>query len=427
MSPVELGPEDPLVLELDRPVDAWAGPTGLLGLPDHAASTTEVPERFVLRPVTRWPIGRLEVGLGPGWFDLEGRPLESRTGTVAVTVLGAPPRPPVELRAPLSPLAPRNLRWLVVHAPDATSFRHRWGAAQVAAQSGPERRIAVPPQAADSFALSVDGSTLAVDLGAEPDLEPPELGPPSLAWSGAGVELSFEVDEPVWVEARLDGRALPVARPLVHTGRLLLTVPVEGPGLLEGQVADLSGNEVRLGPIELVPGPRIQVELTEILATPLRDWGDSEPAGLPFDGSPGHGSVTPSDEWVELVNRGEALDLSAVRFELHTVDGTPAVTVLPGAPGAYFGSGGSWTRWRPGEALVVRPRGAMSSQELTISIRSGTATLDEVRVGESGVHPGGSPPDAVHEALAKTERGWRWCRPTPGDPRPPLECARAGP
>jgi len=427
VSPAELGPEDALVLELDRAVDAWAGQGGVTGLPAHAASTTDSPARFILRPATRWPVGRMELGLGPGWFDLDGRPLLSQSATVAVTVIGAPARPRVELRAPITPSAPRNLRWVVVHAPEDARLRHAWGLAEVAARVGPERRIAVPHQASEAFALSVGGSTVSVALEAPPDLEAPELGAPSLAWSAAGVELSWIVNEPVWVEARLDGRALPATRPLVHAGRVALTVPVEGPAVLDGQVTDLSGNEVRLGPLELVPGPVLRVELTELVASPLRDWGDSEPSGLPFDGSPGHGAVTPTDEWVELVNRGDELDLSAVSLELHTVDGTPAVTVLPGAPGAFFGSGGSWARWRPGEALVIRPRGAMSSQDLQLRVQSGSAILDTLPIGEAGVHPGGSPPDAVHEALAKTEGGWRWCRPTPGDPRPPLECVEAGP
>ena len=40
-------------------------------------------------------------------------------------------------------------------------------------------------------------------------------------------------------------------------------------------------------------------------------------------------------------------------------------------------------------------------------------------MGRGADHPGGGPPDLIREALARSPDGrWRWCRPTPGDPRP---------
>ncbi|MEM6369811.1 MAG: hypothetical protein AAF851_16055 [Myxococcota bacterium] len=427
LSPEALGPRDALLLELDQAVDGWAGPSGLQGLDDYAVSTTEYPNRFLLRPIDRWPLGRLELRLGTGWFDEEGRPLLSRSSTRAVTVFDEASPPSVQLRAPLAARAPTNLRWLVLNAPAAEALHHSWGRAQVAARSGSELRVEIPAQAAGRFDLSVDGSTVSLELTAPPDLEPPELGPLELHWSARGAVLAWTVNEPVWIEARLDASVLPVGAPLVWVGRGQLELPIRRPSEFELRIVDLSGNRSTTGPLTLVPGPRLDLAITELVATPLRDWGDSEPAGLPYDASPGYGAVTSTDEWVELVNLGDELDLSALRIEVEAVDGTPAVTVLPGAPGAYFGSGGSWARWQSGEALVLRLRGAMSSQELELRVRSGATLLDAVTLGEPGQHPGGSPPDPVHEAIARTEAGWRWCRPTPGDPRPSLECVSAGP
>ncbi len=195
---------------------------------------------------------------------------------------------------------------------------------------------------------------------------------------------------------------------------------------LHFEVEDLARN--RAPPIEvpLVTPPAIAVAITEIVASPLRDWNDSEGGAVPFDPVPGVGTVSEADEWVELVNRSQsAIDLTTSGIELRTIDATPNVTVLAGAPALYFGDGGSLTSWWPGEALVVRARGAMSSRGLTVEVAAGDQRLDRVVLGEqSGAdHPGGSPPNVRYESVARTPSGgFAWCVPTPGDPRPATEC-----
>ncbi len=160
-----------------------------------------------------------------------------------------------------------------------------------------------------------------------------------------------------------------------------------------------------------------EVRITEIVAAPLRDWSDAE--GVPFDAWPGLGAVNDNDEWVEIVNlSSRSVDLLKADLELHALDTSPSVTPVDAAPGLFFASEGSVRDWRPGEALVVRPRGSLSQRELRLELYGSGQLLHVVQLGASGAadHVGGSPPDAVHEAIARDAQGeWSWCVPTPGD------------
>ncbi|MEL7371022.1 MAG: hypothetical protein AAFN74_19030, partial [Myxococcota bacterium] len=177
---------------------------------------------------------------------------------------------------------------------------------------------------------------------------------------------------------------------------------------------------------QLIGPATVQVSLTEIVSTPRSDWGDSEPRGRPFDSSPGRGTVSSADEWIEMVNTSEQpIDIEAVGLRLRTIDQTPSETLVDLAPALNFGDGGTVNVWRPGEALVVRARGEMSRAPLVVEVWAGALLLDRVVLGDTADadHPGGSPPDLVREAVAKDVNGrWRWCRPSPGDPGPNLSC-----
>ena len=56
-----------------------------------------------------------------------------------------------------------------------------------------------------------------------------------------------------------------------------------------------------------------QIVINEIVTDPQQDWNDSEGGdGIPFNNVPGNGTITPTDEWIELLNTGsEAVDLTA--------------------------------------------------------------------------------------------------------------------
>ncbi|CAN0479583.1 unnamed protein product, partial [Laminaria digitata] len=122
----------------------------------------------------------------------------------------------------------------------------------------------------------------------------------------------------------------------------------------------------------------------------------------------GLGAVNDNDEWVELVNLSErAVDLLQAGLELRALDGSPSVTPVDAAPALYFGAGGSVRSWKPGEALVVRPRGSLSQRELRLELYGSGALLDTLQIGGVGEadHPGGGLLDTVHEAIARDQHG----------------------
>lgn len=233
---------------------------------------------------------------------------------------------------------------------------------------------------------------------------------PGGRWWGCGGEGRLQLEG--WPGRRLTVAAVPTPSPACE---------VE----VEVWLEDLSGQRTETSTRLWTP-PEVAAVISELVPSPRHDWGDSEPAGMPFDGLPGAGTVSTADEWVELVNRSaHPLDLSQIGLELRTLDGTPSTTAVLEAPALYFGAGGGPASWQPGEALVVRTRGAMSQTELQVELWAGAVLLDRVRIGTEvdSDHPGGAPPDLQHEALG---RGWdgylRWCVPSPGSALPSERC-----
>jgi hypothetical protein len=189
---------------------------------------------------------------------------------------------------------------------------------------------------------------------------------------------------------------------------------------------DLAGNAMAPWVTRVEAPPAAQVSITEVVASPLRDWSDSAPAGWPFDETPGGGAVSESDEWVELVHWGEGpISLIDSGLVVRALDGTPSETRLSEAASLYFGAGGHVGEWWPGEGLVARLRGTMSQTDLVLEVWSGSRRLDRLAIGalEGAEHPGGAPPSLEYEAIARDPAGfWRWCAPTPGDATPSSDC-----
>lgn len=260
------------------------------------------------------------------------------------------------------------------------------------------------------------------------DVVPPQLTAVGVDVRGDTVHVRTIADEPVYLrgvaqpgEVVLSASLIAERRPLLTTmssllGRTEYTIQLDG--------EDLAGNRLEPVVITATTPHAIQVAITEVVATPLRDWNDSAPAGRPYDATPGGGAVTDADEWIELVNAsGVPIDLATAGLVVRIHDGTPTETRIEIAPALVFGADGDATAWQPGEALLVRPYGAMS-QQLTVEVVSGQRVLDRVRLGEGGDHPGGRPPSLEYDAIARDPRGlWRWCVPTPLDPLPALDCA----
>jgi hypothetical protein len=405
----------------------------------------------VLRPTPRWPLGArvvvdLEGGLeGPMGEAVPVAPVvfevvsEADGGELAAEVRSPPP----------GERAPPNAAWLGVAAPvevrelvletasgaearlltDAGEaglrvFEVRGGGACAPLCAGTVYRLRAPGEVAP-------GPRGEVRTATAPDLRSPSLRALRARGRPGELELRGEADEIVLARGvwRADGTEGELRR-LSGPGRSfrLLAAPAPPAGArvaIDLEVVDLAGLATSTRAFAVMPEVPSLV-ISEVVTTPRRDWGDSGPNGEPFDAWPGDGAVTSSDEWIELVHRGaRPLDLEDVGLELRTLDGSPEITAVAKAPALRFGDGGRPRRWRPGEALVVRPRGNMSQRDLAIELWAGALLLDRIVLATDfgADHPGGAPPSLVHEALARTAEGsLRWCRPTPGDPLPAYDC-----
>ena len=418
-------------------------------------------QAWALAPVDRWPAGQvLRVAVAGTLTDEAGHPVRWPDEGLLFEV--APRRLPMTaaIRWPTPGMsAPMGVRWLAVDGV-AEARASVWLVA-------PDHRLAAVRRSTVAgltwfsleegpcgglcpmmlYTLSLDDAASNRDAGvAEDDVDPGIRGriqtssrsddrPPVFEVAeldvGPGrIEVRWACSEPVRVTAQISGPGVEFEA-LVGLGRAGVwrrDVKWQAGASYGVNVSALDLVERGASGIErqLVGPAEVHVILREVVSTPRSDWGDSEPRGEPFDASPGTGTVSSADEWVELVNVSEAsINVADAALRVLTLDRTPAETPVLTAPAVRFGDGGTFEAWRPGEALVVRPRGDMSQSNLVVEVWAGALLLDRLVAsdGPDADHPGGGPPDLRREALARSADGrWQWCRPTPGDPRPNDQC-----
>jgi hypothetical protein len=461
---IDVGPFDALRIALDR------APLGLesararvhdmaSGAPVEARVTLEAaPPALVVAPADAWPPGRaLELVVEGRWSTLgDAAAIPEQPFVFATRAPPAPEPTALRLLAPrpgTSPVA--NLRWIAVElvgaiTPERIELRDEDGeAVELRLESTQERswRLALTPRVEGCAPLcpgrsyrltAVDaaGAPLAppVELGTATvaDAVPPRLGQLQIAEGPGPLRVELAASEPVLWRGTFEdegGRRFALAAPLVPTQEAVLSatepLPGDAPLRLRLELEDLAGH--RAPPIEqpVRTPPDVDLRLSELVPTPIRDWSDSAPAGEPYDDQPGGGAVTEVDEWIELVNLSDGpVDAERLAVTIRVLDETPSETRVAAARAVRFGGGGELRAWRPGEALVVRPYGAMAQRPLVVELYVAGRRVDRVELGERGAdHPGGRPPDFEHEAIARDVAGrWRWCRPTPGDPRAATDC-----
>lgn len=266
-----------------------------------------------------------------------------------------------------------------------------------------------------------------VRTGTVSDATPPDLRLRQLDRGGATVRAVIEADEPVFARGWAtgpDGVAVELRGALLPGIRvdLMATEPLrpETAYALRLEATDYAGLSATPVEVGFVTPPEIRVQLSEVVTTPLHDWGDAL-TGVPFDAVPGRGAVTDADEWIELINVSRTpIDLTQVALRLRVVDGSPSEHDVVAAAHLHFGRGGEPRAWGVGEALVVRPRGSMAQRDLLVEVLWGDQILDAAALGRGPLddHGGGPPPDLEHESITRRDGVWRWCRPTPGDPQP---------
>lgn len=445
------GPVRPRAPDWPVEVSRLDGRSVPLALPS-ADWTTRLP----LVPSAGWPPGEtLLVRVGSGLVDEQGRALLGPEAAPSFVVRGPEVPRAIGLRAPRpGERWPLNLRTLALTISPAEQAMHalwlhgagqrlrlellRREEAQLLVRLPEHRGPCLPLCGGATYRLELETPEGVIEsaeiwTSTQTDRLAPRLQLLSVAARGTGLAIDVLSDEPVllhgWVRAQ-GGHEVELVGPLVPglVSRVVASAPL-APNVLHlarVEAEDLAGLRAEGLLVEVETRARPEVRITEMVLSPLRDWGDSEPAGEPFDAQPGQGAVSSADQWVELVNHGaEPLDLRAAELSLRAIDTSPTETWLASAPAHHFGSGGDLSRWWPGEALVLRLRGQMSKTKLVLELRQGDALLDRVEIGRSSTadHVGGSPPDLEHEAVARDATGrFRFCVPSPGDPSPPSRC-----
>ncbi|MDZ7362589.1 MAG: lamin tail domain-containing protein [candidate division KSB1 bacterium] len=130
------------------------------------------------------------------------------------------------------------------------------------------------------------------------------------------------------------------------------------------------------------------IVINEIVTDPQRDWNDSAGGnGVAFDRTPGSGTITDTDEWLELFNAGStAVDLTeGAGWSIEFINGTTALLNFktPGSTVLRFSAGGAVTNFKTGEYLVVgNPPGAINNNVFIVLKDASGAVVDDVEIGD---------------------------------------------
>lgn len=162
-----------------------------------------------------------------------------------------------------------------------------------------------------------------------------------------------------------------------------------------------------------------KVVINEVIVDPQQDWNDSEGGdGIEFNGVPGTGAITTSDEWIELYNAsGQSLDLSGWILEM--ADTTPETHVIGSGSGTevVFPSTASITNFLPGAYLIIgNPVGSNNNECYFILRDASSIIIDDVEIGDDPAGDGegngapepgenGDADSTANEAIARLPNG----------------------
>jgi hypothetical protein len=145
-----------------------------------------------------------------------------------------------------------------------------------------------------------------------------------------------------------------------------------------------------------------EIYFTEVVTDPQSDHSESSGGnGAPYDDQPGTGTVSSTDEWLELYNAGTStVDLTG--FTLAFIDSTPSSYVFGTTTAGTLLFGGSSTldAFAPGDFLVLgNPPGALNNS-ITLELLDPDGMLwDQWVVGDANAT------GTADEALARSPIG----------------------
>ena len=150
------------------------------------------------------------------------------------------------------------------------------------------------------------------------------------------------------------------------------------------------------------------IVINEVVTDPKRDWNDTAGGDADLFGPlAGTGSITTSDEWVELYN-GSPLAVDLTGWTLVMTDGSDQTHVLGGSPYVterFSDSASALVNFAPGAYLVIgNPVGDMLN-DVTLALRD-AAGFEQDRVQLGGGHaPTGFSNAITDEAVVRRPNG----------------------
>lgn len=144
-----------------------------------------------------------------------------------------------------------------------------------------------------------------------------------------------------------------------------------------------------------------RVLISEIVVDPQADHGDSSGGnGIPFDATPGTGTIGSTDEYIELYN-GSENSVNLTGWSLLMADGTDVTQSLDQA--SLFSLGGTVTEFQSGEFLVVgNPDGDMKNAISVTLFDDAASLVDSVTLDDANAD------NLTNEAWMRAENGWDW-------------------
>ena len=196
---------------------------------------------------------------------------------------------------------------------------------------------------------------------------------------------------------------------------------------LNSGITDSSGNAID-GDCDGSEGPDFESSFTtglggivinEVVVDPQQDWNDSEGGdGVDFNGIPGTGSVTTSDEWIEIYNASnQSFDLT--NWTLEMIDTSPEVHVIGSGTGTeiLFPATATISNFTPGTYLIIGNPVGSNNNECYFVLKNALGNIiDDVEIGDDPAGDGdgngapdpgedGNADDISNEAVARFPNG----------------------
>jgi hypothetical protein len=141
-------------------------------------------------------------------------------------------------------------------------------------------------------------------------------------------------------------------------------------------------------PPDAGPVPTTAVVINEVVLAPQQDWGSTSNGNIPFDGTPGTGTVSSRDQYIEILNTGTT-PVSLIGWRIEITDSSDGAEVTPLAPNMeagielVFSVGSTQAALLPGGfAVLGNPNGTVGLDAYIVLKDNRGVVVDDVEIGD---------------------------------------------